>query len=488
MRGTPLTIMPRGRSGTMSERQRSAREPRPAIAAPVLQAILDALTVGVVVVDRRGVVRYANVAVERLLDRPPGSLTGTPFELEHALPRRRTGEPIKGEVEIDRHGRPMVVELVAIPFRWEGKPAWLVSLGDVTEQRQSVAAQLRQAREEAARAEAEAAQHARDEYLATVAHELKTPVTRLRLAVQLALRHLERGAPFDLPRLHTTLEALSHDSRRLARVVKHLLDLPRLEAGTFALRPAPADLRALVAGVVAEVQGMTSRHTLRLQLPEAPVPALVDAEHLGEAIASVLDNALRFSPDGGPVEITLERGPSASAGPPPGGPPGEVVREGQETARIIVRDYGVGMPREQRARLFERFYRGHSASHLSGLGVGLYVCRRIIELYGGRVEASFPERGGAEIVLALPLLASAIAPTVGSGGERGSRQRSAESRSARGAAGAARQGSRAYGTDHAGTHEAVRSIEGPSAARSSRSPARQPRPDVSRGLERGGER
>jgi signal transduction histidine kinase len=456
MRGTPLTIMPRGRSGTMSEQQRSAREPRPAIAAPVLQAILDALTVGVVVVDRRGVVRYANVAVERLLDRPPGSLTGTPFELEHALPRRRTGEPIKGEVEIDRHGRPMVVELVAIPFRWEGKPAWLVSLGDVTEQRQSVAAQLRQAREEAARAEAEAAQHARDEYLATVAHELKTPVTRLRLAVQLALRHLERGAPFDLPRLHTTLEALSHDSRRLARVVKHLLDLPRLEAGTFALRPAPADL--------------------------------VDAEHLGEAIASVLDNALRFSPDGGPVEITLERGPSASAGPPPGGPPGEVVREGQETARIIVRDYGVGMPREQRARLFERFYRGHSASHLSGLGVGLYVCRRIIELHGGRMEASFPERGGAEIVLALPLLASAIAPTVGSGGERGSRQRSAESRSARGAAGAARQGSRAYGTDHAGTHEAVRSIEGPSAARSSRSPARQPRPDVSRGLERGGER
>ncbi len=461
----------------MSERQRSAQEPRPAIAAPALQAILNALADGLVVVDRRGLVRFANAAAERLLGQPSGSLEGAPFEptlLEPTLPRGRAGRPIELEVEIPGRRRPAVVERCAVAFEWEGEPAWLVSLRDVTERRRLEAERMRRIRETAARAEAEAAQHARDEYLATVAHELKTPVTRLRLAVQLALRRLERGVPPDSPQLREILEALSHDSRRLARVVRHLLDLPRLEAGTLILRPAPADLRALIERVVAEAQATTDRHTLRLRVPEEPVPALVDAEYLEEAIVSVLDNALRFSPQGGPVEVTLERVPSAPE---------------QEAARIVVRDYGVGLPREDRVRLFERFYRGHSASHLSGLGVGLYVCRRIVELHGGSVEGFFPERGGAEIVLRLPL--PARWPATASAADRkpaGWGRSTTIDGALDPARSRARGRRRAAGTDRAPGDTEARSIEGPGAARSSRSPAHQPRREASRGLERGEER
>ncbi len=100
-------------------------------------------------------------------------------------------------------------------------------------------------------------------------------------------------------------------------------------------------------------------------------------------VANLLDNAIKYSPDGGRIEV-------------------EVALPTPETLRLAVRDYGTGIPPDQREGLFDRFYQAHTASHTSGLGLGLYLSRQIVELHGGRIGAEFPPDGGTRFVVTLP--------------------------------------------------------------------------------------
>jgi signal transduction histidine kinase len=116
---------------------------------------------------------------------------------------------------------------------------------------------------------------------------------------------------------------------------------------------------------------------------EPEVRAAVDALRLEQVIANLLDNALKFSPDGGRIEVELS---TPTAG----------------TVCLAVRDYGLGIPPERRGRIFDRFYQAHAEEHRSGLGVGLYVSRGIVQLHGGRIWAEFPPDGGTRFVVSLP--------------------------------------------------------------------------------------
>lgn len=229
---------------------------------------------------------------------------------------------------------------------------------------------------------AEAAVRDREDFLAVAAHELKTPVTSLHGYAQLYLRQFEKDGALEEDRQRLALQNIAQQSARLARLVNRLLDDSLFTAGALSLDRDRVDLSALVERVARGAQEATARHTIVVTTP-GPVTAIVDQLHLEHALANLLDNAIRFSPFGGPIEVTI-------------------AMISSDRARIRVRDHGIGVPPENRSDLFTRFHRAHTRSYRSGLGLGLYIGRRIVELHGGQIEAEFPDDGGTCIVVTLP--------------------------------------------------------------------------------------
>jgi signal transduction histidine kinase len=230
---------------------------------------------------------------------------------------------------------------------------------------------------------AEDALRVRDEFLSIAAHELKTPITSLSGQAQLLLRRLRRKGSLEPERLAPALETIRGQADRLARLIGRLLDISRLEAGKLALERHPTDLTGLVEQVVAGARAWSERHPITVAAPPY-LEALVDPLRLEQVLTNLLDNAVKFSPDGGPVEVVLGR-------------------MGSDTVELAVRDRGLGIPAEKRGQLFERFYQVHANGHRGGLGLGLYISRQIVELHGGGIRAEFPPDGGTRFVVRLPV-------------------------------------------------------------------------------------
>lgn len=241
-----------------------------------------------------------------------------------------------------------------------------------------------------ARTAATAAVETRDEFLTVAAHELKTPVTSLRGFAQLLLRQMERGRPLDAERLQASLQVIDHQSEKLTHLVEQLLDVSRIQAGRLVLEPGPTDLGRLVREVVTAQQSVTTRHQLAVQAP-ASLPATVDALRLEQVLTNLIENALRYSPQGGMIDVQL----TALAQDGASGVPRSV--------QLLVRDHGIGVPAEHRPHIFDRFYQAHPDSWLGGMGLGLYITRQIVDLHGGTVTAEFPADGGSRFVVLLPL-------------------------------------------------------------------------------------
>jgi len=128
-------------------------------------------------------------------------------------------------------------------------------------------------------------------------------------------------------------------------------------------------------------------HTLIARLPEQ-LAMRVDPLRIEQVVRNLIDNAIKYSPEGGQIDVVLEEDPDR----------GSVV--------FSVRDRGVGVPPEHRAHIFDRFYQAHAGGALTsmaGMGLGLYISRQIVELHGGTIEAEFPDEGGARFVVLLPL-------------------------------------------------------------------------------------
>ncbi len=230
---------------------------------------------------------------------------------------------------------------------------------------------------------AQEAVRARDEFLSVAAHELRTPITSLRGYAQLTLRQYEKAGPPDPERVRRALHVIDQQSAKLAHLVGQLLDSARIEAGRLALERAPADVVGLAAGLVRATQARSRKHTLRLDAPPS-LPAYVDALRLEQVLTNLLDNAVKYSPDGGPVVVTLST-PEA------------------DWLQITVTDQGIGIPPAQRERIFERFYQGHGPGSFGGMGLGLHISRQIVELHGGQIAVEGPPEGGTRFVVRIPL-------------------------------------------------------------------------------------
>lgn len=223
--------------------------------------------------------------------------------------------------------------------------------------------------------------HVREEFLSIAAHELKTPITAVRATAQLMMRYFTHADTVDLELLRRYLESIVLQSHRLGRLVEQLLDVTRLETGRLTLAPVPTDLSQLVAGTVEHIRLQFPGRAIVVETPT--VVAVIDPLRIEQIVINLIDNALKYSPPEAEVDV-------------------RVGRE-NEVAFIGVRDHGTGIPEEHRGKIFDRFYRATSDTHHTGLGLGLYISRQIVELHGGTLTAEFPSSGGSYFIARFPM-------------------------------------------------------------------------------------
>jgi signal transduction histidine kinase len=220
------------------------------------------------------------------------------------------------------------------------------------------------------------------EFLADVSHELRTPLAALRTFNEL----LREKAGDDVAARAEFLESSAQQIERLDWLAQNLLELSKLDSGLIRLDLRPDDLRATVLSAVEQAQVSAQRRGISLtdELPDAPLVIRHDPQRLGQVLVNLIGNALKFTPRGGSVRVTMtphNRG-----------------------ARIAVIDTGIGIEAKELPRIFERFYRGSRASEArsSGSGLGLAIVRSIVEMHRGRIMVESRVGSGSTFAVTLP--------------------------------------------------------------------------------------
>lgn len=222
----------------------------------------------------------------------------------------------------------------------------------------------------------------RDAFLGIASHELKTPLTSLKVATQLTIRRLKGQADTTTQYAKRMESAIS----RMERLVSDLLEVSRIQSGKLELRPLPLDLSALCLQVAEEI-GAVSGRNITVESPRQPLQIFGDSDRLQQVLYNLLTNALKYSEPETPITLraTCERG----------------------AARVTVQDTGVGIPAEDIPHLFERFYRAPDVAVQNGsqvgLGLGLFISREVIEHHGGRIWLESVPGQGTSATFTLPL-------------------------------------------------------------------------------------
>jgi two-component system sensor histidine kinase EvgS len=220
----------------------------------------------------------------------------------------------------------------------------------------------------------------KDEFLSVAAHELKTPITSLLGFAQVLLRQQEKQGVIEPEQLSRGLQTIVRQAHKLTTLISQLLDVSRIEGGRLILERQRVDLVRIVGDVVATGRLGASQHEITVQAPPH-VEAFVDPLRIEQVIANLVNNAIKYSPNG-PIEIRL------------------AAKEG--TVEIAVRDHGSGIPPEHLPHIFERFYQARHRQHVAGLGLGLYISSQIVALHGGWIQVECPPDGGSRFSVVLP--------------------------------------------------------------------------------------
>ncbi|HEY7347001.1 MAG TPA: PAS domain S-box protein [Ktedonobacterales bacterium] len=233
-----------------------------------------------------------------------------------------------------------------------------------------------------------------DAFLGMAGHELKTPLTSVKLALQLAERRIhrlvqcEKAEGADLAPFLEQVARAEHQTDRLDRLVNDLLDVSRVRAGKLELHPEPADLAAIIREAVEEQRQAASDRRLSLQLSaDQHILVTADTDRIGQVVTNYLTNALKYSPVDRPIHVGL-------------------AMDGQH-ARVWVRDEGPGLPAEEQEHIWERFHRVKGIEVQSGsgagLGLGLHICQTIVERHQGQVGVESAPGQGSTFWFTLPL-------------------------------------------------------------------------------------
>jgi PAS domain S-box-containing protein len=328
---------------------------------------------------------FANPSLERMLGYAPGDLVGrravdvmrpdalTPAEeAERNEATRRlqeTGACTYEGRRVRRDGTTIWCRTTTTTFEHPRYgPVWVALEQDVTEERR-----VREASAELERA--------KSEFLSSVSHELRTPLTSI-LGYAALLREDTEG----LVDARNHIDVIERNAGRQLRLVEDLLSIARIQAGEFEVQQQPLDLAEVVRHGVEAMRPAAQEADLRLELDcTGPARVLGDADRLDQVLANLLSNAIKFTPAGGRIEVRLATGP--------------------EEATLTVSDDGPGIQPQERARLFERLFRGDDVKRLqvSGAGLGLTIARSIVEAHDGAIQVHSAPGGGATFEIALPL-------------------------------------------------------------------------------------
>jgi PAS domain S-box-containing protein len=227
----------------------------------------------------------------------------------------------------------------------------------------------------------------KDEFLRAVAHELKTPLMVVTAYFELFSELAKSGGGGSDAQLQDCAERMGGGLKRLGSLIETLVDVSHIHLGKLKLRPETFDLRAMCQELVEAMAIMSSKHRLRLE-GGAGGPLLIrgDRVRLGQVLTNLLGNAIKYSPEGGDVELA--------------------IREEVGSVVVSVKDQGIGIPVERQDRLFQRFYRAHAETEhdYGGMGVGLFLAQEIVLAHHGTMWFSSEAGKGSTFYLSLPHL------------------------------------------------------------------------------------
>ena len=345
-----------------------AKSEERAHAALVLSHVDD----GVFLVDRDGIVRLWNPAAETITGISAQNVIGQP--VHEAIPSWASVEPLIPVGETPGAGENPVQ---AVPLEVDAGEIW-VSLSGVGFEEGTVYA-FRDLTAERRVDEMKA------DFLATASHELRTPVAAVYGAAMTLMRTDYVLGEEARTRL---LEIIASESDRLTRIVDDVLWASRVDSGRLTLAIDRFDAGQLATGIVAAARAhLPAGVTIAFDTPKSPPPVAGDPDKVRQVLANLLDNAVKYSPDGGEVEVRLEAQPGRM--------------------RFSIRDEGLGVPPAEQARIFEKFYRldPHLTRGVGGTGLGLYICRELVRRMGGRIWVASGEGPGSTFFFELPLAA-----------------------------------------------------------------------------------
>jgi PAS domain S-box-containing protein len=387
--------------GSFIERRLAERAVRASEArkAAIVEAALDAI----ITMDHEGRIIEFNPAAERIFGRSRADVIGHLLVDVIIPPRLREGHRRglaryleTGEtrligrrsetVGMRADGTEFPVELAVSRVSTEGRPLFTGFVRDISERKRAeIEREEILARERLARSEAEAANRAKDEFLAMLGHELRNPLGAIASAARV-LNSAGRDPQTAQPR-----EIIVRQVGHLVRLVDDLLDVARLTSGRVELQRRPVDFGAVVEENVAILRAAGHGHQVFVSTVEAIVDA--DPVRLGQIVTNLLDNAVKYTPPDGQIQVALTRG--------------------DDRATLRVRDTGVGIGPELLPHVFDLFVQADRSLDRSkgGLGLGLTLVQRLVHLHGGQVSAHSEGLGrGSEFVVALPLCPGPAAP------------------------------------------------------------------------------
>ncbi|MFM8320444.1 MAG: ATP-binding protein [Chloroflexota bacterium] len=384
------------------------------------QTILHAATVGIITFKASGECISVNQAAEQILGLPAAVLLKDDYHqleswrssgLYDAAQRLLAGEPPQPAVLkpiTTRNGRQLWLKSSISPFNWAGDPHLLLIFEDETERHQAEMA-LRDAhdgleqRVQQRTAELQEANRAlglalgsRDEFLAAVSHELRTPLTGI-LGMAEVLQFASFGALSE-KQLHA-VQMIETSGRRLHNLIDNVLDFSQLQSGCLDLYRQPVDLRQACQAALDAIQPQAAEKKQLLRFSFAPqqVRLQLDPLRFHQVLINLLDNAVKFTPPGGQVELSVTGEPAeapAEAAAAPGAFAGPEIPAPR--VRIRVHDSGIGIPAQDLPRLFSPFVQldGRLARQFNGAGLGLALVKALVLLHGGSVDAeSVPGQG-----------------------------------------------------------------------------------------------
>jgi signal transduction histidine kinase len=222
----------------------------------------------------------------------------------------------------------------------------------------------------------------KSQLLATVGHELRTPLASIK---GFATTLLRQDVDWDEASRREFLHIIDQESDRLSELISNLLDMSQAEAGTLRVEPEFIAIGPIIRETIEQFQVMTQNYAFGTVVPRGLAPAYADPRRVRQVLRNLVENAVKYSPDGGPVTVAVE--------------------QTQEWLLVSVSDEGLGIKPEDVDLIFERFYQADSAStrRVGGSGLGLSICRAIVEAHGGTIWVESEPGSGSTFSFTLPL-------------------------------------------------------------------------------------